>query len=491
LGIGVVGLSHLVDMAKIEQIPHKQAQEIQKGVDNVVSTLVNSKIKKEKISLTPEQISGTTTVLNKLATSLWQARSNNPGSTERTGIKKLKEELGSLGISNKDAGSIFQDIDSVIRSFIPSSTTAKESTATAEASSATGTAAAAQSTTETETTAKTTAAAEPKETTEANPIPDQLSTLLFNLVSSRDPAQIQNAVLLIHKLQQAEQTPSESSITPEKLAESLTNLQNLNDNPEELKTAIETLNNETLSALKNAVGDHKLNENIHLLKALLEHGPVVNSYAQVDSRYQDTVDKMLSRLKPAENITDPKSYAQTLGDFKGAIHSALEEFRKTCNTVEGLDPRIAFNQIKNAERKLNQNLGKITETYDQKIAKADLEIIQKAFSEARETTKQDSSARNLLETWTQKIFTAEGAVAATMLVPFLANILAGTLGEIPLIGEMVKSIAGFTSSMASSAQGLIQMLNTLNQTKTAQAVAELKNNRATLAPAEASKTVAA
>lgn len=45
--------------------------------------------------------------------------------------------------------------------------------------------------------------------------------------------------------------------------------------------------------------------------------------------------------------------------------------------------------------------------------------------------------------------------------------------------------------MASSAQGLIQMLNTLNQTKTAQAVAELKNNRATLAPAEASKTVAA
>jgi len=89
-----------------------------------------------------------------------------------------------------------------------------------------------------------------------------------------------------------------------------------------------------------------------------------------------------------------------------------------------------------------------------------------------------------LETWTQKIFTAEGAVAATMLVPFLANILAGTLGEIPLIGEMVKSIAGFTSSMASSAQGLIQMLNTLNQTKTAQAVAELKNNQASSAPAE-------
>ncbi|MEY3369868.1 MAG: hypothetical protein RLZZ361_538, partial [Cyanobacteriota bacterium] len=307
-------------------------------------------------------------------------------------------------------------------------------------------------------------------------IPDQLSTLLFNLVSSRDPAQIQNAVLLIHKLQQAKQTPSDPAITQEKLTESLTNLQNLQDKSEDLKTAIEGLDDKTLFALKNAVGDNKLNENIHLLKALLEHGPVVNSYAQVDSRYQDTVDKMLSKLKPTENNPDQKSYAQTLGDFKGAIHSALEEFRKTCNAVEGLDPRIAFNQIKNAERKLTQALDQTTKDYNHKIAKADLEIIQKAFSEARETTKQDSSARNLLETWTKKIFTAEGAVAATMLVPFLANILAGTLGDIPLIGGMIKSLAGFSSTIASSAQGLIQMLNTLNQTKTAQAVAELRNN---------------
>jgi|GEM_PF-5009819 len=341
-----------------------------------------------------------------------------------------------------------------------------------------------QTETETETAPPATAPADTKaepvaaEPVAAEPAPtepsssDLFSKLLIQLINSN---KVQTAQNLISEIQNSTRPP-ESTESPD-LSETLQKLID-SDNPSE---AIEDLDQATLFALKQELKNSPLNEQSEkLINALFQHGPFVNYYIQSSLQERQVFDRFLKDMHPAakEPIRNLE-YFNTLNSFKDELSTTMRQFHEAKAKVSNLPARLQASTLRTAQIELANELAKLQGSFKEKIAKSDLEAITTTLSETRESTDNNPQAKNKLNEWTQKLFTAEGAVAATMLVPFLANILAGTLGDLPLVGGMIKSLAGLSSTIASSAQGLIQMLNTLNQTKTAQAVARLQGNSQT------------
>lgn len=335
--------------------------------------------------------------------------------------------------------------------------------------------------------------AAPTEVTAAAPTEqsssDLFSKLLVKLIQNQ---QVQTAQNLISKIQKStESTESKESTDLPKTLEELIN----SDDTSQL---IDNLNQATLFALKQELNQSSLNEeSAKLINALFQHGPFVNYYIQSSLKERQIFDNFLKDIPTAkEEPIRNLDYFNTLNSFKDDLSTTLRKFREAKEKASNLPAQLQASTLRTAQIELNKGLAELNKNFQEKISRSDLEAITTTLNETKKSTDTNPQAKNQLNEWTQKIFTAEGAVAATMLVPFLANILAGTLGDIPLIGGMIKSLAGFSSTIASSAQGLIQMLNTLNQTKTAQAVAELRNNQTTPATAEkpsaeASYTVAA
>jgi hypothetical protein len=305
--------------------------------------------------------------------------------------------------------------------------------------------------------------------------PDLLSKLFVKLAQSGPElagkliTQIQN-----HKPQEPATPPEPSFDETNRALQDLINPENHPITAKDLLALTPHLSN-----LQKACG-HPLDEkSAKLLSHLIAQGPLLNYYIQADAKSQKTIDRLLADVTTisTEPSTKTLEYYQQLKEFKSKLTSALNNYHQARSQANNLPAQLMPSQLQKAERALNKELQSITQKFSGKLHKDDITDIITSLQEAKKQIQENPESKNQLEAWAKKLFSAEGAVAATMFVPMLANLLAGTLGDLPFIGGLIKSVAGITSSLAGSAQGIIQMLNTLNQTKTAQAVAEIQKKQ--------------
>jgi hypothetical protein len=309
--------------------------------------------------------------------------------------------------------------------------------------------------------------------------PDLLSQLFYKLAQS-NPDLTRNLITQIR-----DHTPSESATPPEpsfdQTNQALQELQELIIKKDAItKQDLQALDSH-LSNLKQACGQPLNKDFTKLLSHLIAQGPLLNYYIQADHKHQKSIDQCLATLLASSKDSGEKTieYYQQLKEFKSKLTSALNNYHQARSQANNLPAQLMPSQLQNAELALNKELQSITQEFSGKLHKNDITDIITSLKEAKKQIQENPESKNQLEAWAKKLFSAEGAVAATMFVPMLANLLAGTLGDIPIIGGLIKSVAGITSSLAGSAQGIIQMLSTLNQTRTAQEVANLKKQSIT------------
>ena len=299
--------------------------------------------------------------------------------------------------------------------------------------------------------------------------PDLLSTLLFKLAQS-NPNLARNLIANIKK------SSDSNSHSFDETNQALQGLINKNEAITEQDLQALTPH---FSNLKQACGQPLDETSAKLLSHLIAQGPLLNYYIQADHKHQKSIDQCLATLLAKSNNESKKTleYYQQLDKFREVLTNALRNYHQARSQANNLPAQLMPSQLRNAESTLNTELQSITQEFSDQLHQDDITEIITSLKEAKKQIQENPESKNQLEAWTKKLFSAEGAVAATMFVPLLANLLAGTLGDLPLIGGLIKSVAGITSSLAGSAQGIIQMLNTLNQTRTAQVVAEIQKKQ--------------
>lgn len=307
--------------------------------------------------------------------------------------------------------------------------------------------------------------------------PDLLSKLFVELAQSNPDL----ARKLITQIQNHK--PQESATPPEPSFDQTNQALQALINPENQPITEEQLSGLTphLSNLKQACGQPLNEDSAKLLSHLIAQGPLLNYYIQADLKHQKSIDQCLTSLIASSNKSGKKTlgYYQQLDKFREVLTNALRNYHQARSQANNLPAQLMSSQLLNAERALNKELQSITQNFSNQLHQDDITDIITSLKEANKQIQENPESKNQLEAWAKKLFSAEGAVAATMFVPLLANLLAGTLGDLPIIGGLIKSVAGITSSLAGSAQGIIQMLNTLNQTRTAQEVASLRKQSST------------
>jgi hypothetical protein len=82
-------------------------------------------------------------------------------------------------------------------------------------------------------------------------------------------------------------------------------------------------------------------------------------------------------------------------------------------------------------------------------------------------------------------YSKEGLVMATMLIPTLGQLISGTLGQLPIVGGLIKQISGLVAGLGAISQQFIPIYTMFQQQETKRAVADMSVAQKEKPPAKA------
>jgi hypothetical protein len=310
----------------------------------------------------------------------------------------------------------------------------------------------------------------------------KLSNLLTLL--TRDPndqARVSCAQKLISLLRNAN-SENPNMLDSHLIQEKLENLLKLTNSPDQLSSEIENLSPEFLASLKSSTAKES-DIDLNLMKSLISHGPVAAHFANLSQQNQNQILDMFKQLSTnAQSSPSNQADEQVLLEFQNRLNTVIQKKYDSLQ-VTNIPQALLQHHRRNAELQFTNDLSRIQQEFNGKLDSKHLQQLSANFLELKNHAQKPEN-QSLLETWSRNIFTKEGALAATMLVPFVSSLLSTVLGDLPVIGNLCKSLTQLSSNISSYAERLIQTLTILNQQDTNKAVKALQKQSSSLSATE-------